>query len=271
MTYSVDIFSMGCVYYYVLTKGGHPFGDASPASRPPLEAVLSHPIFWSNEKILNFFQDVSDRIEKESESSFPVLRRFEIDAKEIVMTDWRDHICTHVAMDLRKYRTYKGESIRDLLRALRNKKNHYRELTIEAQESLGHIPNEFVNYWISRFPSLLPYTWVMFECLKQEHVFRGYFAPDYDFYDVLRGDDPINMDEYLALNKPLDQKESPKLDKEFWKSKSQAKYQKWRSSRGRGYARGHVPREPQQELSASTDNYWRNSSPSPGREDTQET
>ena len=23
----VDIFSMGCVYYFVLTKGSHPFGD----------------------------------------------------------------------------------------------------------------------------------------------------------------------------------------------------------------------------------------------------
>lgn len=26
-TTSVDIFSLGCVFYYVLSNGGHPFGD----------------------------------------------------------------------------------------------------------------------------------------------------------------------------------------------------------------------------------------------------
>ncbi|CAL8124111.1 unnamed protein product [Orchesella dallaii] len=295
MTYSVDIFSMGCVYYYVLSKGSHPFGDAfrrqsnilngeydvrllndtngggeliemmissNSVSRPPLNAVLSHPLFWSNERTLTFFQDVSDRIEKESESTSPILRRYERDASEIVQNDWRDHICNHVAMDLRKYRTYKGESIRDLLRALRNKKNHYRELTVEAQESLGHIPNEFVNYWVTRFPKLLPYTWVMFECLKHEQVFTRYYAQDFDFYDVLRNDDDLIDLNDLTVENKIELKESPKLDKEFWKSKSQAKYQKWRGGRGRGYARNHQPRT---ELSASTDNYWRNTTPSPNR------
>jgi len=298
MTYSVDIFSMGCVYYYVLTRGSHAFGDtfrrqsnilngeydvrvleeghgaseliemmisSNAECRPPLSAVLSHPIFWSNERILTFFQDVSDRIEKESESTFSVLKRYEVGAKETVLGDWRDHICSHVAMDLRKYRTYKGDSIRDLLRALRNKKNHYRELTIEAQESLGHIPNQFVNYWISRFPRLLPYTWVMFECLKHEHVFKRYYAVEFDFYDVLRGDEPIDAEELQQADKQPEIQETPKLDKEFWKSKSQAKYQKWRSSRGRGYTRNHQPRQTNSELSASTDNYWRNDSPSPNR------
>jgi len=27
-TCAVDIFSLGCVFYYVLSKGNHPFGDA---------------------------------------------------------------------------------------------------------------------------------------------------------------------------------------------------------------------------------------------------
>ena len=34
----------------------------------------------------------------------------------------------HVHEDLRKHRSYKGHSVRDLLRALRNKKHHYNEL-----------------------------------------------------------------------------------------------------------------------------------------------
>ena len=39
----------------------------------------------------------------------------------IVRSDWRAHIHEEVATDLRKYRSYRGESVRDLLRALRNK------------------------------------------------------------------------------------------------------------------------------------------------------
>lgn len=117
-TYSVDIFSMGCVFFYVLTGGSHPFGEnpfrrqsniltgeydlqkvssnprgahdlirtmisTDPAERPPLTAVLTHPLFWSNDKALGFFLDVSDRVEKESEDTFPLLRRVEAGAGEL--------------------------------------------------------------------------------------------------------------------------------------------------------------------------------------------
>ena len=27
LTKSIDIFALGCLYYYCLTRGGHPFGD----------------------------------------------------------------------------------------------------------------------------------------------------------------------------------------------------------------------------------------------------
>ena len=90
-TCMVDIFSMGCVYYYLLSKGKHPFGEnfhrqanilggksdlchldeekqsvevsliskmvaAEPNDRPPAAAVLKHPTFWSKDKILTFLQ-----------------------------------------------------------------------------------------------------------------------------------------------------------------------------------------------------------------------
>ena len=41
--------------------------------------------------------------------------------RRVVRDDWRLHIDVEVATDLRKYRSYRGESVRDLLRALRNK------------------------------------------------------------------------------------------------------------------------------------------------------
>ncbi|XP_018576768.1 serine/threonine-protein kinase/endoribonuclease IRE1, partial [Anoplophora glabripennis] len=210
-TYAVDLFSLGCLYYYVLSNGFHPFGDSlrrqanilvgeyalselkgtewqvniqiplvaalissKPEERPSCNAVLEHPIFWSYTKILSFFQDVSDRIEKAGADDF-VLQALENDGKRIVKLDWRVHIHEEVATDLRKYRTYHGESVRDLLRALRNKKHHFRELSAEAQTSLGDIPEAFTNYWTSRFPLLLVHTWIMMQCVAYETTFKNYY------------------------------------------------------------------------------------------------
>lgn len=65
-------------------------------------------------------QDVSDRVEKADEND-TVLCALESNGKIVVRYDWRVYIHHEVAKDLRKYRTYRGESVRDLLRAFRNK------------------------------------------------------------------------------------------------------------------------------------------------------
>ncbi|XP_068087142.1 serine/threonine-protein kinase/endoribonuclease IRE1 [Anabrus simplex] len=214
-TCSVDIFSLGCVFYYVLSNGKHPFGDSlrrqanilsgeswlpdlegeekalqrtlielmissEAIERPPASAVQKHPIFWDKAYVLAFFQDVSDRIEKEEQMS-EVLQALEKDSGNVVHDDWRNHIDAEVAQDLRKYRNYTGTSIRDLLRALRNKKHHYRELSESAQKSLGEIPDKFVEYWICRFPLLLLHTWLAMQCVKHEPIFRRYYHENYNF------------------------------------------------------------------------------------------
>lgn len=77
--------------------------------------------------------------------------------------------------DLRKFRTYKGQNVRDLLRAMRNKKHHYRELPEEVKNSLGAVPDQFVCYFTSRFPKLLTHTYYAMMCCKQERVFHQYY------------------------------------------------------------------------------------------------
>lgn len=172
-TCAVDIFSLGLVFFYVLSKGlwpvvvvqsellndlillegKHPFGDVlrrqanilggdydlsillsnvsahtliekmlstDPLERPPARAILKHPIFWAKEKVLAFFQDVSDRVEKDSTES-AVLQSLERAAHDVVRGSWRTHLEDVVMEDLRRHRTYQGRSVRDLLRALRNK------------------------------------------------------------------------------------------------------------------------------------------------------
>merc|ERR1712000_260872 len=98
-TRAIDIFSLGLVFFYVLTKGSHPFdcGDKfmrevnirngkfslapldalgnyafeakdliasmlrrNPKDRPHTLEIMSHPFFWSPKKRLAFLCDVSD-------------------------------------------------------------------------------------------------------------------------------------------------------------------------------------------------------------------
>ncbi|XP_077979928.1 serine/threonine-protein kinase/endoribonuclease IRE1-like [Glandiceps talaboti] len=211
-TTAVDIFSAGCVFYYVLSKGKHPFGDslhrqanilmaeynlekldkddhlsrtliqrmitANIADRPTAKVILKHPFFWSREKQLGFFQDVSDRIEKLPVND-PVVIELERNGREVVKYDWRNNITLELQSDLRKFRTYRGNSVRDLLRAMRNKKHHYRELPEEVKLSLGAVPEEFVYYFTSRFPKLLLHTYnVIMMCCKGERLFRQYYVQD---------------------------------------------------------------------------------------------
>ncbi|KAK3586701.1 hypothetical protein CHS0354_039173 [Potamilus streckersoni] len=211
-TCSVDIFSAGCVMYYVLTMGKHPFGEAlkrqanimngeynldslpvtdgyvrrdiiqkmlsfEPSARPTAKTILKHPIFWRKEKQLMFFQDVSDRIEKEKEDC-EVIQRLETGGTTIIKGDWKKHICLELQNDLRKFRAYKGSNLRDLLRAMRNKKHHYRELPEEVKNSLGTVPDQFVHYFTSRFPMLLIHTYHAVECCAAECIFSQYYDLD---------------------------------------------------------------------------------------------
>lgn len=67
-----------------------------------------------------YLKDVSDRLEKESVESV-ALQLLETGGKDVYGEDWRSCISDEVAADLRKYRSYRGDSVRDLLRAFRNK------------------------------------------------------------------------------------------------------------------------------------------------------
>lgn len=102
VTRSIDIFSLGCVFYFVLSSGDHPFGDrmsreinilhqhynidrldtladagveakdliasminGDPKLRPDTAKVGAHPFFWPQDKRLEFLCAVSDRFESE--------------------------------------------------------------------------------------------------------------------------------------------------------------------------------------------------------------
>ncbi|KAI0269552.1 hypothetical protein BGY98DRAFT_1014131 [Russula aff. rugulosa BPL654] len=159
LTKSVDIFALGCLYYYCLTNGGHPFGDRferevniirdqksleglegfgeegleavdlissmlapEAADRPDTTTCLMHPYFWDAGRRLGFLQDASDRFEIMCrDPRDPHLILLEDNAINVVGPDWPARLDKVFVENLGKFRKYDGRSVQDLLRALRNK------------------------------------------------------------------------------------------------------------------------------------------------------
>lgn len=197
-TRAIDIFSLGCVFYYVLTSGNHPYDKNGkymreanivkgsynidelsylqdyqweakdlissmlahePRARPDAVAILTHPFFWPAEDRLEFLCHVSDAFEFEPrEPPSPALSALEAYAPIILSEaggDFLKHLPLQFRDTLGKQRKYSGNKILDLLRALRNKKNHYEDMPENVKRNVGPLPEGYLGFWARRFPSLL--------------------------------------------------------------------------------------------------------------------
>ncbi|KAG8906966.1 bifunctional endoribonuclease/protein kinase ire1 [Tulasnella sp. 403] len=216
LTKSVDVFALGCLYYYVLTIGEHPYGeryeremnilknvkqlekleafgeegleaqdlveamlDPEPKSRPDTKGCLIHPFFWSAERRLAFLLDASDRLEiMQREPREPPLERLETDAQAIVSTNWHKKLDKSFLEHAAKRRKYDNKSVQELLRVLRNQKNHYQDIPPEVKQVLGSLPDGFLSYFTRRFPRLFLHVYGVIAddaSLRSEGMFKPYF------------------------------------------------------------------------------------------------
>ncbi|XP_004287715.1 PREDICTED: uncharacterized protein LOC101295745 [Fragaria vesca subsp. vesca] len=209
-TRAVDLFSLGCVLFFCITGGRHPFGDRlerdinivknqmdlflveyipealelisrllnrDPELRPKALEVLHHPLLWSSETRLSFLRDYSDRVELEDrEANSDLLKALESTAPLALGGKWNEKMEPAFLTNIGHYRRYKFDSVRDLLRVMRNKSNHYRELPKEIQELLGPMPEGYDVYFASRFPKLLIEVYkVACKHCREEEWFQKYF------------------------------------------------------------------------------------------------
>ncbi|KAJ8763994.1 hypothetical protein K2173_004865 [Erythroxylum novogranatense] len=209
-TRAVDLFSLGCVLFFCITGGKHPFGDRlerdinivknrmdlflldcmpeaedlisrllkpDPELRPKALEVLHHPMFWNSEMRLSFLRDTSDRVELEDrESASDLLRTLESTAPTALGGKWNEKMEPAFINNIGHYRRYKYGSVRDLLRVMRNKLNHYRELPVKIQDLVGPVPEGYDNYFASRFPKLLIEVYrVVCRYCREEDCFQKYF------------------------------------------------------------------------------------------------
>lgn len=83
---------------------------------------------------LSFLRDVSDRVEQEDKGSpSELLEALENVSPVAFGGKWNDKLDSAFISDMGRYRKYNFEFTRDLLRVIRNKLSHYRELANELQ------------------------------------------------------------------------------------------------------------------------------------------
>lgn len=198
LTKKVDIFSLGCVIYYVLTGGKHPFGEQTHREAnimdgkfslkdldrkyPPyvknlikdmiaynsedrlsIEQVQKHPYFWDDLQKVSFLCDVSDQLGKEKENS-TVYKNLESRFREItgIVNDsgWDSKLCNVILEGVTKFRKYNYKKVWDLLRLIRNIRAHYREYDTPVKDLLLPYPEGIYTYFSKHFPYLFTIVYI---------------------------------------------------------------------------------------------------------------
>lgn len=199
-TKAIDLFSLGCVFYYVMTQGLHPFDvggtslgrdlnikenrfstdglrlhnyqfDADdlilqmlkhdPRDRPDTATVLRHPYFWPVDDKLDFLCEVSDAYEYEKIHAGPAsdeMQALEELGVNVIgpSNDFLKALPKNFITEMGKQRKYTGSRMIDLLRVIRNKKNHFHDLPDNVKElMMGGSTEGYYSFWAKRFPALL--------------------------------------------------------------------------------------------------------------------
>ncbi|XP_043204839.1 serine/threonine-protein kinase/endoribonuclease IRE1-like [Amphibalanus amphitrite] len=153
---AADVFSLGLVFYYVLSKGKHPFSkddtmtakviksasacldvvpkgsmrslieemiQITPGDRPSSKYVARHPTFWEPKNMQLFYQAISDLIYAKDENLKATVdknptRVFEEQGEQGEPKDWRTII--DKSLDEGSFKSYDA-TISELLRLVRNK------------------------------------------------------------------------------------------------------------------------------------------------------
>lgn len=150
-----------------------------PDQRPTARSVKNHHIFWDEQRVINFLLNVSNCAERPSKGShvdscvqeldngkwfqhlFPNTNRDE-------SCDWSRLLCKTVKRHLNwkhpnRVVSYKTDSVMQLLRFIRNLYTHYNTLPYVVRQALGPMPNDFLIYWLNRFPFLIEVLFIVFE------------------------------------------------------------------------------------------------------------
>ncbi|CAL8068705.1 unnamed protein product [Orchesella dallaii] len=213
MVLESDIFSLGCVYYYLLTNGTHPFGDLirGPANildgrsfvnpteikegfpdyhwliqlmiagnislRPNASSLLATPLFWSNQKVSNFIEDLVSvrkrRIRNSNlslEDTWLKVDQWALEAGLIsnLTNSWIPYLCEYMQFQAHNS-NYDKSSIKGLLLFIIDAVNGTFSNFVDT------LVDQWITYFICRFRYLVTILWISFQEHKGEQRFSAYY------------------------------------------------------------------------------------------------
>ncbi|GBG79009.1 hypothetical protein CBR_g28722 [Chara braunii] len=162
------MFTLGCILFFCISGGRHPFGDKyerdrniidgapnlwpighlpeamdligdllhpEPSERPTAAQALAHPMLWTAEERLAFLCHASNRMEKESwAKDSELLHSLEM-TFPVTLDDrpWNEKLEEEFVRNLVQLRKYDFDSVRDLLHVINHRFENYRELPKEVK------------------------------------------------------------------------------------------------------------------------------------------
>ncbi|KAK4483170.1 hypothetical protein RD792_010350 [Penstemon davidsonii] len=190
-TPAVDLFSLGCILFYCITGGKHPFGKSyvdrernivadqkdlkminnlpeakdlifqllnlDPELRPTAAKVLKHPFFWDAEKRVSFLCAVSDHINLGPRNASCLTPELEKINNLVFGTEWKTKLDSDIIRDLNNLNIrYRYDSVSELLRLIRNLSHHCKDYSRSTKTVLGSgTPEGILKYFSTCFPELL--------------------------------------------------------------------------------------------------------------------
>eukprot|EP00866_Antonospora_locustae_P000879 jgi/Antlo1/879/438 len=143
--------------------------------RYSMELVRHHPYFWSDHKVFNFLANISDILENRGADGMMLCRRLERNRYKIFKDTWMGRLDRTIVDNLCSRRAYNQNSVQSLLRAIRNKGRHYKELPEDIKMIYKTFPGGFVEYYMQLFPRLLMVCYISASCIALEESLAAFY------------------------------------------------------------------------------------------------
>ena len=186
-THSSDIYSLGCLFYFMVSRGQilrpqsqmiidrklltHLKASMQtcdrilffnimtkclkmlPMDRMSAKAIKEDPYFWSVHETFDLILEVTKALENGHKK---LQNKLQFNKNKILGADWKTRIGEEVTNELSKTRQYDGQQLFQLVQVIRNHYVH-KSLSPVLDSIIGTTKEEVMSYWMERFPLLIPH------------------------------------------------------------------------------------------------------------------
>ncbi|KAG0439109.1 Inactive serine/threonine-protein kinase/endoribonuclease IRE1-like [Dictyocoela muelleri] len=145
---------------------------------------LNQSIYKNNTQLIDLQNDNSQNYNSNinhSQSDNSNINHSQSDNSNINKSNINRTIITHSQesqnsyVNNKSYKPYDFQSVRGLLRAIRNKGRHYQELEPSIKKIYGSFPKEFINYYMDRFPTLVMVVHYSAKCIAHDEIINEFY------------------------------------------------------------------------------------------------